>query len=495
MRIANYVILLVIDDLRADQFNALLKEGKLPNIKEFLTNGIISDCTGCFPAITYPAQSTLLTGVYPDAYTPPGGHWVKRDKKLIRNYNTFEEFTVINEELGPVNTIFELIPGNTAGLSIGLNRGCSQIYPTKLQVVRLFLWYMKILRKKMIFLNTLLLKKLLDYFNKPRKFFRNAEPPRLTVSWFLTTDDALHHHGAESEEYLHTLRDIDTKIGELIKGRGKNKGLKELGYLDDTVIMLTSDHGNYKANKWVDIAPYLNQIGLIPLIPKKQEGNFDATMGSLCFFSLRGETWLERPTIQQMQHYGPNQVNLFDAILDIPGAKYLYYREDGNTFEKGLIHVLKKEDDKKSSTFIEYRNDETKVGTDLFGYSKDETATKMLDGKFHSIDEWLEHTHHVDFPMVIDQVARLFRNPNSCDIMMSTCGETIFNYEHGKTKHDHIHGHDIGRKSALTVPLLISGSQIPSKTLPYSKSTDIVPTILKLLGEPIPPNLVGKPLI
>ena len=121
-------------------------------------------------------------------------------------------------------------------------------------------------------------------------------------------------------------------------------------------------------------------------------------------------------------------------------------------------------------------------------------GAKMLDGKFHSIDEWLEHTYHLDFPMV-DQVVRLFRNPNSCDIMMSTCGETIFNYEHGITKNDHIHGHDIGLKNALTVPLLIAGPEIPMKKNSYSKSTDIIPSILKLLGEPIPPSLIGRSLV
>lgn len=498
MRVANHVILLVIDDLRAEQFNKLLNEEKLPNIKNFLTNGIRSDSTASFPAITYPAQSTMLTGCYPDAYNPPGGHWLLRDKKIIRNYNSYKSFNTVNDELGDVKTIYELVQGNTAGLFIGLSRGCSHFWPTKKQIIGLYAWHFLVLKRKMIHLNTLILNRLLDYFNKPRKYFNNGELPRFIVGWFLSTDTMLHNHGSDSDRYFQSLHDIDSKIGDLINGKGNRKGLKELGYLDDTVIILTSDHGNYTAKNWVDIAPYFDQVGLIPLIPKKkQDGNFDATMGSLGFFTLRGDTWLERPTIEQMRHYGPQHIDLFEVLLKIPGAKFLYYREDGNTHKKGLIHILKKEGDKTYSASIEYQKDKTKYSfaeKEIFGYTADEIAAKILDDKFHTIDEWLKHTHHIDFPVVIDQVARLFRNPNSCDIMVSTCGETIFNYEHGKTKNDHIHGHDIGLHSALTVPLLVAGSQIPSKKLPFSKSTDIVPTVLKLLDEKIPPQVVGTPL-
>ncbi|HUY00179.1 MAG TPA: alkaline phosphatase family protein [Candidatus Deferrimicrobium sp.] len=496
----NHVILFVIDDLRADQFNSLLNKGFLPNIKEYLTNGITCENSiASYPAITYPAQSTMLTGCYPDSYQFPGGHWVKRDEKIICNYNSYSNFDTVNEELGTnVKTIFELVKGSTAGLSIGLVRGASHFYPTRRQIVSLYLWYLILLRRDMRTLNKLVMNKLLDYFNKPKKFFKEG-PPRLSVAWFLSSDSFLHNYGSNSEIYLQNLKDIDQKIGELIHGTGKRKGLKELGCLEDTAFILTSDHGNFTAKKWVDIAPYFDQIGLIPLIPKKQDGNFDATMGSLGFFNLRGATWQERPTIAQMQDYGPRHVDLIhNALLNIPGVRYLYYREDANTPESGLIHVLKKESDEIYHATIEYQKDKTKYTydkKDIFDYSKDELAAKILNEKFHSIDEWLMHTYHLDFPMVIDQVARLFRNPNSCDIMISTCGETSFNYEHGKTKNNHIHGHDIALHSAITVPQLISSPYIASKTIPFSKSTDIVPLILKLLGEPIPSNLIGKSLV
>lgn len=502
MSSSNYVVLIVIDDLRADQFNFLLRQGELPFIQKYLAEGMRSDSTGCFPAITYPAQSTMLTGFYPDAYNIPGGHWVIRNKKIIRNYNTFKELNKINEELGTeVKTIFESVKGNTAGIALSLMRGCLQSYPTKNQIIALYIWYFMLLRRKFLYLDDLIRNKVLDYFNKPRTYFKNGEPPRLTVAWFVTSDSMLHEYGSASEKYLGCLKDIDSKIGELIEGKGKRKGLKELGYFDDTIFLLTSDHGNYKAKKWVDIAPYFNKEGLIPLIPKRQEGNFDATFGSIGFFNLRGDSWLKHPTKDQLKCYGPQQIDLIKVLLNIPGVKYLYYRDDNNSFEKGKICIIRQENERLRSAAIEYQKDKTRYifdendEEDVFGYSEDESASKMLNNKFHSIEDWLKHTHHLDFPMLVDQIPRLFRNPNFCDVMISTCGETTFNYEHGVTKNNHIYGHDIALHSAITVPLLISGSNIPQKTIPYSKSTDIVPTILKLLGEPLDPKMVGVPLI
>ncbi|MHA1324812.1 MAG: alkaline phosphatase family protein [Candidatus Helarchaeota archaeon] len=490
------VILLVIDDLRADQFYDLISEGKLPNIQTYLMDGIKSECTACYPGITIPAQPTMLTGVYPNAYIPPGGHWVKRESHTIRNYNTLDEYPLLNKELGPTKTIFELIPGTSAGLMLGLYRGCNQYYPTKWQIIRLYLWHVLLHRRDLIHMNTLLMNRLLDYYNKPRKYFKTADPPQLSVAWVLSTDSMLHNHGANSEFYLHSLVDLDKNIGYLINGKGRRKGLKALGLYHDTAFIVTSDHGNYQAKKSMDIAPFFNKIGLQPLIPGKQEGNFDATLGSVGFFNLRGATWREHPSIDQMRHYGPKRIDLFKALFQIPGTKYLYYRDDDNTFDKGIIHVLRKEGATQQTAMIEYNEDQTRIiGDDIYDYSLDEQASKLLDGKFHSIDEWLSHTHHLDFPMLIDQIPRLFRNPNFCDIMISSVGETCFNYEHGLTKNAHIHGHDIGLHNAITVPLLISGPNISPTQLSYSKSTDILPTILTLLGLPIPPHLVGTSLV
>jgi len=120
----------------------------------------------------------------------------------------------------------------------------------------------------------------------------------------------------------------------------------------------------------------------------------------------------------------------------------------------------------------------------------------LLDNRGHNIDEWLKGTNKIDFPMIVDQIPRYFKNPRSCDIMISTVGEYGFGYEHGKSMPISPYSHDIGLKKSMTVPFIIGGSpNIPSLELPYCKTTDMVPTLLYLLGEKPHFSVVGKSVI
>ena len=37
-----------------------------------------------------------------------------------------------------------------------------------------------------------------------------------------------------------------------------------------------------------------------------------------------------------------NNVNLFEELWRVPGVKYMYYRDDNNTPDKGIIHLEKR---------------------------------------------------------------------------------------------------------------------------------------------------------
>jgi hypothetical protein len=133
---------------------------------------------------------------------------------------------------------------------------------------------------------------------------------------------------------------------------------------------------------------------------------------------------------------------------------------------------------------------------DVFGYYKDNIASTYLDGKFHSIEEWLEATNHLDFPLYPDLLCRHFKNPRSADIILSTEGEIIYNIQHGIKKSDNLYSHDIGKRNSSIVPLIISGSnEIPKREIPFCKITDIVPTLLRLLGLNSAEGVIGRSLI
>ena len=497
----NQILLIILDDVRASHLFELMAQGKLPNIAKISGNGIsCEDCITSFPSVTFPCYPNIITGAYSGYYSIegsgiPGYHWVARtdppseSKKfpIIKNYDVRSHVWKIGRDLGQnCKTIFEQAgEGNFFSALNVIFRGSYFSAPKD-------------------FLTKMIFKNAEDAYKNPKQFFSNNEIPKISVIYIPQTDGLMHEKGFDHPEYINELIKCDGYIGSLIDL------LKNLGYFDKTAIGIISDHGNYKAQKFYDIASYFDNLGLRQYIPKEKKGDFDANIGSIGFFNFRGENWHHHPSIEQMRNFTPSgtsskNLDLIKSLWKIPGIKFMYYRDDDNNPDNGMIHLQKKniKTGKIVEGRIEYQGHGKEQSTkyffddeELFDYKNHDKAKNLLDENPYKIDEWLSVTYNIDFPMFIDQLPRYFKNPRSCDIMISTCGEYGFNYEHGKTANSHIYSHDIALKKSMTVPLIIGGSpEIPSIKLSYSKTTDIVPTLLDLLGIKPHWSVVGKSLL
>ncbi|MFX0020718.1 MAG: alkaline phosphatase family protein [Candidatus Hermodarchaeota archaeon] len=496
------VILFIIDDVRAEHLFKLMKEDRLPNMAKLADNGIkCSNCITSYPSVTFPCYGNIITGTY-SGYFPKEGnaipmyHWVNRSdppllsKKtpFIRNYGDRSQLLKANKDVGnKVKTIFEQVPeGNKLSSSCFLFRGAHFV------------------TGKSVFDVGGIFKNIEIAFESPQHYFPNKDVPLISVGYIFQTDDLMHRKGFDDNDYIKLIIECDKYLGTLIKT------LKKTGYYDSTAIGIISDHGNYQAKNLFDLQPFFQQKGLIPYVPEKGTGDFDCNFGSVGFFNFPGETWHHHPSIQKMQKFrvsgsGKQEINLFDTMWEIPGVKYMYYRGDYNTPEKGTIHIeyFDKNSKQRYHGLIEYRGfgkeQQTKYtfdGNDFYQYSKNETAAKILDNKFHTLEEWLEATNSINFPMIIDQIPRYFKNPRSCDIVVSTLGEYYFNYEHGRTVGDSPFSHDCGIRNSMIVPFLIGGSpEIPQIEVSYCKTTDMVPSLLKLLGVTPHSSVIGKSII
>ncbi len=496
----NHVILIIFDDVRAEHLFKWIEQGKLPNISRLANSGITSEnCVTSFPSVTLPCYSNIITGAYSGYYTKEGSgvpsyHWINRTdppserKKppFIRNYSERRDVFSINKDIGTnVKTIFEQVDdGNLLSVINFLYRGSLFPIPKEFNVDLIF-------------------KKIEDVYRKPNTFFPSNEAPIITVGYVPQTDSYMHEKGFDHPDYIDLVFKCDEYIGSLIKA------LKQMGYYEDTAICITSDHGNYKAEKFYDLEPFFLNKGLLPYNPKTGLGDFDSNFGGVGFFNFRGETWHHHPTIAQMMNYKTsgvkrNKLNLFKTLWEIPGVKLIYYKDDDNTPNKGIIYLERREEKtgKIIKGKIEYfgsgkiqKSKYTFENKDLFGYEKDEGNQTLLDNKEHTIDEWLSAISQIEFTCLIDQLPRFFKNPRACDLMVSTIGEYNFNYEHGKTMGNSLYTHDIALKNSMTVPLIIGGApEIPKLHLPYCKTTDIVPTLLALLGLTPDSSVVGKSL-
>ena len=520
----NRIILCVIDDVRSKHFFDFIDKGLLPNFKKLMENGLYSkNCITDFPSITYPTQISINTGTYTGDYRKelchgiPLAKWMGRDTKppFLRDYASKNmQIYKLNEDVGNnCQTILEMVGDeNTASISQFLIKGAKYFFPerkTKLAMLYLLLMLLRNRKRIMIRANSIIIQKLLETFKSPKKFFDVNEPPIASLICFISSDLLMHVYGFDSKIYKLNLLHIDKVIGYLIKK------LDEMGYLNDTAIAITSDHGNYKAKKVGDLTDFFIANKLTHYHPhKNRKGNMDlAEYGGVGFFNFKGKVksdsdkFWSRPTIKELENYGKKRVNLLKELFNIKGTQLMYYRDDENTNKNGKIYLKRKyiDTNKIITGIIEYRgtghdyktkyiieNDEN----DVFNYLTDPKASKLIDGKFHSINEWLAATSHLDFPLYPDLIPRHFKNPRSCNIILSNEGTIIYNIEHGKKKKRTRYFHDIGLRKSSVVPLIIGGSlEIPHKEVQFCKIVDIVPTLLKFLGKTPHRSVIGESLV
>lgn len=513
----NQVILLVIDDIRASHMFQFIREGKMPHFQELINNGISSEnCITSYPAITFPCYSNIVLGTYSGYYPKEGSgipmyHWVARgdpptkgdEYPIYRQYNGMQTFEVSND-IGPnAKTIFEQAGEGNFFSSLNIVDRGSYFYPHSMVTTVLgYIWY-AFIRRNFSAADYRVLEMVEKVYRKPQQFFDTKEVPKVTVAYIPGTDELLHHKGFDHPDYINEVIRCDTYMGKLMDT------LKQLGYYDSTAIGIITDHGNYKAEQMYNLEPFFEQKGLVQYNPEDGSGDFDTSFGCEGFFNFPGDSWHTHPTQDQMAHFQPSgtgkkELNLFETLWQVPGVKLMYYRDDDNSPDKGVIHLERKsEEGKVLKSLIEYEGHGKKQRTrylledgDVYHYSEDEKASTLLDGNFHTIDEWLHATAHIDYPMIPDQLPRYFKNPRSCDIIVSTLGEYGFGFEHGRTKGTYPYSHDIPLRSSMVVPFIIGGSpEIPNKTIKFCKTTDIVPTLLDLLGIAPHHSVVGTSLL
>jgi len=527
MNVIKHAILCIIDDVKSTQFFHLIKEGKLPNFKKLMETGIFcKNCVTDFPSVTFPTQVSIITGTSTGDYRNepchgvPAYNWLDRDfaPPRFRSYGTYgtdEKIQIykINDDLGyNCQTVLEMVGDgeNTASITQFINRGASYFYPER--KMKLVLYYLLLrntprLEHYLLTANTMVVNKMLDCFKRSRKYFEKNEAPIASLLWFMTSDILMHLYGSKSEIYKKNLMHIDKVIGILIEE------LNKLGFLDETVIAITSDHGNYDAKKVGNLSNFVNQSGLTHYHYRKNPlGNMDiAEFTGIGMFNFKSSDnqnqyrW-DHPSNSELRKYGPKGVNVFDKLLQIEGVKLMYHRSDGNTYKNGRIQLYKKNDENhivKATIFYNGNGHDymTKYvpdnpEEDIFNYNSYERAAHLLDGKFHSINEWLEATYHLDYPLYVDLLPRHFKNPRAADIIVSTKGTIVYHVKHGKKKNHELHCHDIGLRESSVVPLLIGGTQeVPHKEIPFCKITDIVPTLLAMLGKEPHVSVIGKSLL
>jgi predicted AlkP superfamily pyrophosphatase or phosphodiesterase len=250
------VLIIILDGCRAD----MLLRANTPNIDRMIKEGFCAQsCLSVFPTLTGPAQLSILTGAYPET-TGIIGHfyWNKEKEKLI---------DINGAKYCQAETLFDIISqNNKKNLIVGprvvwfrsegynfLNKTLRSLADriTANQIIMRNPYLFNIL--KYIRSNNRILNLMRGNDSNIIENFRSNNYS-LFYLVFDEPDQAGHEYGPEAPQYLRAIELCDKKIGMFMNLAKKSS--------DETVIIVTSDHGQTVIHKKVSLKDVsLEKIG------------------------------------------------------------------------------------------------------------------------------------------------------------------------------------------------------------------------------------------
>ena len=271
-------------------------------------------------------------------------------------------------------------------------------------------------------------------------------------------DTNSHISGCDSKKVLDSYINFDQKLGLVIEK------LKELNQLDETLLIITSDHGHSNTHSHLDLVEFLKKndykVFSYPLIHMKYLSDINAAVmvsgNSMSHIYLRKDLdWNEKYTF-------PASEVLIDKLLKLNAVDIVMTKN-----EKNQILIKSKRGDailENKESGLQY----TPLKNDPFGYEgiKD----------FLTFDECLDKTFNTSYPDALVQIFQIFNSSRCGDIVISA--KTGFDLRdkfefpkhkssHGSLKSDHMH-----------VPLIVN-KKIKDNNI---RTVDLFPTIIDYLG-------------
>jgi predicted AlkP superfamily pyrophosphatase or phosphodiesterase len=207
--LARHVILIGIDGMGAQGFQLT----GTPHLKQLAREGALSiQARSVMPTVSTPSWGSILSGAGPEQHGMTSNDW------RLDNY-TIEPTT--KDEDGYFPSIFTLMRQNMPDAEMAVFYdwdGLGNIFnPKYLNRVELTKNYQETIESAI-----------------PYILEKN---PQLVFLYLGYPDEVGHEHGFDSEEYYHSLEQVDAKVGELFEA------LKRAGLYEGTHILVVSDHG------------------------------------------------------------------------------------------------------------------------------------------------------------------------------------------------------------------------------------------------------------
>jgi len=512
-------IVFFVDGVNADIFQDMLEAGELPAIRKyFVDRGLYCPrAVANTPSVTLANLTSFVTGQFPGHHGVTGINWFDRNRLVWRNYETIAQKNTLDGDYIAPN-IYEQFPARTT-LSVFFqpHRGTTKFFEnwTSAGPPFFFGWYE--------FVDRLTLFRLNEAMTLARK--RRAMPA-VTIAYMLAPDFRAYGHGVSSSDYRNAIKHTDYQIGRVLGD------VERAGLLNQVIIALVSDHSLMDVKQHFPIEPFLrDRLGLHVATGRlweqtpfeKRRDHYDKHTAVLygsgdrywavCLRkpvlgpdgTLRFEPWPVRPDATDLQAYpvakatglaawfaptamptaDSSRADLLQTLVSQQAVDAIAY-----AVAPSRVRVRTKQGE------VEFRQCAGRGGEisyhairgdDPFGWGQS-LPDGVLDGTSMSPREWLAATARTQFPDLPAQIVAYFRARRAGDI-------AVFAAPGWDLRDLNAAGHGGLRPGDMLVPVLLAGPGIPTtKRTDATRVADVMPTLLKLLGRPLPPGLDGQPI-
>jgi hypothetical protein len=467
----NRCFLLLVDGLRQDVAEARLTSGNLPNIGAMLTQGGRTHAITGFPSTTSVAYLPFLTGCTPGHCDIPSIRWLDRaayqgdwwrDRNAIRSYCGYQAPMLDDDIRADVRTIFELVP-ESMGIFTPVARGLTagrdpsrterQVWGSLAHVA---MWHQP------------------SDDAVSRHLLRAVEGrSRFVFAQFPAVDGYTHQSGPDSEPVHRALDRVDQTVGRL------RRRLRERGELDDSLILLVSDHGASKVHTHLDLADWFRARGVPTLSHpvvwerRPRAAVMVAGNGSAMVYARPGEARADRWPVERLrlpETFG-SAADLIAALIQEPSVAFVAAES-----ERGGIWIEGAEGAARLMTRSSEVVYETLSGDPL-----------LVGGAWSATHrQWLEATWNNPFPDAAFHLMDQLRSSRSGDLLVIAREGYDFRARFEIPEHRAGHGSLI--RAHMQTPVW-SSQPIPAAPL---RTVDLFPAMLGWLGVDVPEGIDGE---
>ncbi len=505
---ATGAVVFYVDGLNADIFQEMLEANELPAIeRHFASRGLYAPrAVANTPSVTLANETSFVTGLFPGHHGVTGINWFDRNRLVWRNYETIAQKNTLDGDYTAA-TIYEQFPDRTTfSLFFQPHRRTTKFVEnwTSAGPPFFFGWYE--------YVDRLALYRFHIVANVAR---RRGRFPAVTICYNLAPDFRAYEGGVNSKAYRDAIRHTDRQIGRVLAD------MDRAGLLESLYLVLVSDHSLMEVTDHFPIEPFLrDEVGLE--IAGKQLWEEDTFEDRLAYYQqfpavLYGSgdrywaiclrkpirdakgyvtgyaPWTVRPTPADLRSYPvAGRLPLDKRGVDLIATLLARKEVDAVAWSVGEDRVRVA----RAGGEIEFHQPGGRggriacrvvAGEEPLGW-RGHVPDAALDGSPMTGREWLVATAETDFPDLPEQIVAYFRSRLAGDLAAFAAPGWDF-------RDIHRAGHGGLRPGDMHVPLLIAGPGMPSRRLRTARTADVFPTILHLLGRPVPEGLDGQSLV